>query len=241
MTNALTTNKTVTKLAYVLIGGLMGLNVGSALAHGEGTGQANWHDTAGTYVRNTPGECWRASYWTPAQAVPQCDPNLIAKKEEKKPEVAKKQDTVPAAPLVPNLGPDKPALRVTIQAEALFDFDKAVLREDGKRTLDDEVVTKMKAHPEVELLLVSGHADRIGSDKYNQRLSERRADAVKAYLVSQGVADQRIEAVGKGESEPAVDCANIKGPENRRNKKLVDCLQPNRRVVVEVKVQAPIR
>ena len=224
------------KLASILFGALIGLTAGTALAHNPPS-QANWQDTAGHYVKNSYGECWRASYWTPAMAVAECDPDLV-KKPEKVAEV-KPQDTVPAVPLVPDLGPDKPALRVTIQAEALFDFDKAVLRTDGKRTLDDEVVAKMKAHPEVEVLLVTGHADRIGSDKYNQRLSEKRANAVKSYLVDQGIEGNRIEAVGKGESEPVVDCKDIKGAENRRNKKLVACLQPNRRVVAEVKIQAP--
>ena len=229
------------KLTSGLLGALLGLGAGSALAHGDNTGQANWHDTGGNFVRNTPGECWRASYWTPAQAVAECDPSLVAKKEEKKPDVAQKQDTVPARPLVPDLGPDRPALRVTIQAEALFDFNKSDLRATGKKTLDDEVVAQMKAHPEVEVLLVTGHADRIGSDQYNQKLSERRANAVKTYLVNQGVEDRRIEAVGKGESEPVVDCANVNGAQNRSNKKLVECLQPNRRVVAEVKIQAPLK
>lgn len=232
------TNSSTTTLASALLGALIGLtSAGSALADNPPS-QANWQDTKGHFVKNTAGECWRASYWTPAMAVAECDPDLVKKPEEKKAEV-KKQDTVPAAPLVPNLGPDKPALRVTIQAEALFDFNKSDLRNEGKSTLDNEVVSKMKAHPEVELLLVTGHADRIGSDKYNQKLSEKRADSVKAYLVSQGIEGNRIEAVGKGESEPVVDCKDIKGAQSRKNKKLVDCLQPNRRVVAEVKVQAP--
>jgi len=224
------------KLACAILGAFIGLSAGSALAQGK-TGEGNWVDSAkSSYWKNSYGECWRAGYWTPSMAVAECDPDLV-KKPEKKAEV-KKQDTVPASPLVPDLGPAKPALRVTIQAEALFDFDKAVLRAEGKKTLDDEVVTKMKAHPEVEVLLVSGHADRIASDKYNQALSERRANAVKSYLVEQGVEGNRIEAVGKGETEPVVECKDIKGRENRSNKKLVECLQPNRRVVAEVKVQA---
>ena len=66
---------------------------------------------------------------------------------------------------------------------------------------------------------------------------ERRANAVKAYIVDQGIDSTRVETVGKGESDPVVDCKEIKGAESRRNKKLVSCLQPNRRVVVEVKVQ----
>lgn len=232
------THSPISKFTYALLGAVIGLNAGSALAQGK-TAEGNWMDSAKSAIwKNSSGECWRASYWTPSMAVAECDPSLVKKEEKKE---AKKQDTVPAKPLVPDLGPAKPALRVTIQAEALFDFDKAVLRAEGKKTLDDEVVSKMKAHPEVELLLVTGHADRIGSDKYNQKLSEKRADAVKTYLVSQGVEDKRIEASGKGESEPVVDCKNVKGAELGKNKKLVECLQPNRRVVAEVKVQAPTK
>lgn len=232
------TNTLNSKLACAILGAFIGLSAGSAVAaDAKKVAEGNWMDSAKqSYWKNSSGECWRASYWTPSMAVEECDPSLVKKAEK----VVKKQDTVPAKPLVPNLGPDKPALRVTIQAEALFDFDKAVLRADGKKTLDEEVVVKMKAHPEVEVLLVTGHADRIGTDKYNQKLSEKRADAVKSYLVSQGVEDKRIEASGKGESEPVVDCKNVKGREHRNNKKLVECLQPNRRVVAEVKVQAPL-
>ena len=232
------TISSTTKLTSALFGALIGLTAGTAFAHGE-TSQGNWQDSAKHFAKNSSGECWRASYWTPSMAVAECDPDLVKKPEAKKVAEVKKQDTVPATPLVPNLGPDKPALRVTIQAEALFDFNKSDLRADGKKTLDDEVVTKMKAHPEVELLLVTGHADRIGSDKYNQGLSEKRANSVKSYLVSQGVESNRIEAVGKGEAEAVVECNDIKGAQSRSNKKLVECLQPNRRVVAEVKVQAP--
>lgn len=229
------------KIACTLLGAFIGLSAGSAFAQGKAV-EGNWQDSAKQLIwKNNYGECWRAGYWTPSMAVAECDPSLVKKPEEKKPEV-KKQDTVPPVVLVPpTQGPDKPALRVTIQAEALFDFDKAILRAEGKKTLDEEVVAKMKAHPEVELLLVTGHADRIGSDKYNQKLSDKRAAAVKDYLVSQGVEDKRIEAVGKGESEPVVDCKNVKGPELGKNKNLVECLQPNRRVVAEVKVQAPTK
>ena len=129
--------------------------------------------------------------------------------------------------------------KITLQAETLFDYDKAVVRADGKKALDEKVVGPMKQYPQVEVVLVTGHADRIGSEKYNQSLSQRRADAVKAYLVEQGVSTQRIETAAKGEAEPVVSCNEVKGKDNGKNKKLVECLQPNRRVVVEVKVQKP--
>ncbi|MCL6555559.1 MAG: OmpA family protein [Burkholderiales bacterium] len=210
--------------------------IGVASAQAAERSAGYWYDNAGNVWKNNYKECWRAGYWTPSMATAECDPDLV-KKEEQKPAAAK-QDTVPAQPLVPPTGPAKPAFaKVTIQAEALFDFDKAVVRPDGKEVLDREVVAKMKQYPQVEVLLITGHADRIGSEKYNMKLSERRAKAVKDYLISQGIEANRLETAAKGESEPVVSCKEIKGPENRHNKKLVECLQPNRRVVVEIKVQ----
>jgi OOP family OmpA-OmpF porin len=132
----------------------------------------------------------------------------------------------------PEPGPAQPAFeKITLQAEVLFDFDKSVVKDDGKRILDVEVVEKMKAHPEVEIVLITGHTDRIGSDQYNQKLSERRADAVKEYLVSKGIEASRLHSVGKGESEPVAECSDVRG------KALIQCLQPNRRVVLEIETQ----
>ncbi|ROH85465.1 OmpA family protein [Pseudomethylobacillus aquaticus] len=136
------------------------------------------------------------------------------------------------APEPEPVGPAEPAFeKVTLASEVLFAFDKAVLKPEGKAILDNDVVGKMKAHPEVELLLITGHTDRIGDANYNQKLSERRAASVKSYLVSQGVEASRLHAVGKGESEPVADCVGVRG------KKAIECLQPNRRVVVEIEVQ----
>ena len=139
----------------------------------------------------------------------------------------------PVAEATPEpIGPAEPAFeKITLASEVLFAFDKDVLKDEGKAKLDDEVVGKMKAHPEVELLLITGHTDRIGDANYNQKLSERRANQVKKYLVSQGIEENRLHAVGKGENEPAVDCKGVRG------KKAIECLQPNRRVVVEIEVQ----
>lgn len=134
-----------------------------------------------------------------------------------------------------DVGPDKPAFeKITLAAEVLFDFDKATLKAEGKSILDTEITEKMKAHPEVELVLITGHTDRIGTDSYNQKLSERRANQVKKYLIGQGIEESRLHAVGKGEKEPVVDCKGVYG------KKAIDCLQPNRRVVVEVEAQRAI-
>jgi OOP family OmpA-OmpF porin len=145
-------------------------------------------------------------------------------------------EPTPVAEVAPEpeapVGPAEPAFeKVTLSAEVLFAFDKDLLKEDGKKILDSDVVEKLKAHPEVELVLITGHTDKIGDAGYNQKLSERRANSVKKYLISQGIEESRLHAVGKGETEPVVEVKGLRG------KKLIEALQPNRRVVVEIEVQ----
>jgi len=115
---------------------------------------------------------------------------------------------------------------ITVSAEKLFGFDKANLKAEHKAALD-EAAAKIKANPEIKAVIVTGHTDRIGSDSYNQKLSERRAKQVADYLVSQGVDSSMITSSGKGESEPVVQCTG-----NKATKKLIACLQPNRRVEI---------
>lgn len=115
---------------------------------------------------------------------------------------------------------------VTVSAEKLFGFDKANLKEEGKRVLE-ETAAKIVAKPEIIAVIVTGHTDRIGSDAYNQKLSERRAKQVADYLVAHGVSSSIITAEGKGKSEPVVQCDGKKV-----TKQLISCLQPNRRVEI---------
>lgn len=115
---------------------------------------------------------------------------------------------------------------ITVGAEKLFGFDKAALKSEGKAALD-EAAAKIKANPEIKAVVVTGHTDKIGSDAYNQKLSEKRAKQVAEYLVAQGVDSSIITSVGKGKSEPVVQCSG-----NKATKKLISCLQPNRRVVI---------
>lgn len=143
--------------------------------------------------------------------------------------VAAAEASVPAAAPTPACKPSFET--VTILAEKLFAFDQDKLQDSSKPTLD-EVANKIKANADVELVLVTGHADRLGSESYNQKLSERRANQVKAYLMTQGVSAKRLQASGKGESEPVVAC---KG--DKPTKKLIECLQPNRRVVISAEKQ----
>jgi OOP family OmpA-OmpF porin len=215
------------------------LGMGGAVAHPVEK-EGYLIDARKALVKNNYGQCWRTGYWTPAMAIVECDPDLV-KKEEPKPAPAPVAAPAPAPAPAPVAGPDKPAVKAEFKAETLFDFDKAMVKPEGQQLLDEKIVAGMKAHPEVEVLLVTGHTDRIGSEKYNQKLSERRAAAVKDYLVKQGVAAERIRTVGKGESEPNPD-ANTKADCRRMPaKKLIACLQPDRRVTVEPEVQVPVK
>ena len=167
--------------------------------------------------------CWRTGYWTPAAAAKdpagcQCDKDLIPK------EVCE-----PPKPAAPVTGVKPSGEKITVAADALFDFDKAVLRPEGKAKLD-ELVAKANAI-KLEVILVVGHTDRLGSLKHNQGLSERRAAAVKTYLVSKGIEANRVYTEGKGPSQP-VTGDKCKG--NAATKALIACLQPDRRADIEV-------
>ena len=122
--------------------------------------------------------------------------------------------------------------KITLDSKVLFDFDKAVLKPEGKAAIDSQVVGKLAQIQKLEVVLVTGHTDRLGTDAYNQKLSERRADAVRDYLVSKGVDKEKIETIGMGEKQPVVQC------DQKNLKELIACLQPNRRVEVQVKGEA---
>ena len=136
-----------------------------------------------------------------------------------------KVEPKPEAKPEPKPQPKKPAV-VNLASTELFEFNKAVLTRDARRKLDTEVIAKLR---EVRYVIVQGHADRLGSNEYNQRLSQKRADATRAYLVSKGMDASKIEAVGFGETLPVKSCA-----EQKDRKALIECLGPNRRVLVEV-------
>ncbi|MEK6244063.1 MAG: outer membrane protein OmpA [Pseudomonadota bacterium] len=166
------------------------------------------------------GLCWRAGYWTPAMAIPECDPDLMPR-----PVVTPPPPPPPPPPLVPE--PVKPAPKpapvaekVTLAADVLFDFDKSVIKPEGKNKLDD-LAAKVRAI-NLEVVIAIGHTDSIGSDAYNQKLSVRRAESVKAYLVSKGIEPNRIYTEGKGEKQPVA------------SNKTKDGRQKNRRVEIEV-------
>ena len=116
--------------------------------------------------------------------------------------------------------------KVTTASTVNFDFDRYVIRPDTRSKLDDLVGKLRKVN--LEVIIAVGHADRLGGDAYNMKLSVRRADSVKAYLVSKGIAASRVYTEGKGERQPVKDC---KG--SGKTKELIACLEPNRRVETE--------
>jgi OOP family OmpA-OmpF porin len=104
---------------------------------------------------------------------------------------------------------------VTYAADAFFDFDKSVLKPEGKAKLDD-LVGKIQGIS-LEVIIAVGHTDSVGTDTYNQKLSVRRAEAVKAYLVSKGIEKNRVYTEGKGEKQPVADNKTAEGrAKNRR-------------------------
>ena len=199
----------------------------SALAQPAQSKQGYWTEPAGGDLvwRNSVGQCWRAGYWTPAMATCECDKELLPREVCEPPAPKPAAAPPPPPPAKPAPAPAKPAPKpvaekVTLAADVLFDFDKSVLKPEGKAKLDD-LAGKVKGI-NLEVVIAIGHTDSIGSDAYNQKLSVRRAESVKAYLVSKGVEPNRIYTEGKGEKQPV---ASNKTAEGR---------QKNRRVEIEV-------
>jgi OOP family OmpA-OmpF porin len=187
----------------------------------------NWRAADGTVWKNGSSElCWRDANWTPATAVVGCDGAIAATPKAvaapaPAPAPAAAPAPAPAAMAAPAPAPAPvAAAKVTYAADAFFDFDKAVLKPEGKAKLDD-LVAKIKGI-NLEVVIAVGHTDATGPDGYNQKLSVKRSEAVKAYLVSKGVEKNRVYTEGKGELQPVADNKTKEG----RSK--------NRRVEIEV-------
>lgn len=188
------------KKQFIIFIGLL-LTLFTSVVLAQTAPQGYLTDSNGQIVRSGTGLCWHNGYWTPANAVEGCDP------------VAKK------APV---------SAKITLAADVLFDFNKATLKPEGKIALD-KIVDNMMAFSSVEVIAITGYTDRIGSDKYNLTLSQKRANAVKAYL-AKTINDNVMVVQGKGKANP-VTGDTCKG---QVSNKLIQCLAPDRRAVIEI-------
>lgn len=156
-------------------------------------------------------------------------PLPVARSTAPEPSVAPSTTVVVTPPVAvapaPSSAPPPRFERITLSATELFEFDRADLR--MPQTKLDEIATALRTSTQSANITISGYTDRLGSDAYNMKLSQRRADAVKTYLVNKGVAAGRMTAVARGESNPVVVCTN------KNRAALIKCLEPNRRVEVE--------
>jgi OmpA-OmpF porin, OOP family len=211
---------------------------GSAFAGGE-VKKGYLVDSQNDVVRSGFGLCWHTGFWTPADAIEECD-GAIAKPAAA-PAPAPSPSPAPAQKLAAEPSPDQvvyakeepviaeaasetaapaatpapTAEKVTFSADAFFDFDKSVLKPEGKTTLQN-LVAQLK-NTDIEVVVATGHTDWTGSDAYNMKLSMRRAKAVKAFLVSKGIPEARIFVEGKGERNPIADNHTREGrAKNRR-------------------------
>ena len=223
-------------LRSVVIGSLLGLSAVAAQA--QSAKDAYVQDARGVIVRDANfGDarignlCWRTGYWSPAQAIAECDPDIAPRPAAPAPAPAPAAAPVPVQPPMPSK-PAPAAPRAcdfvdTLGTDQTFEFNKSVLRASAKTQLDS-VVAKAKNCATVNVLLVTGNTDRLGSAAYNQKLSELRAAAVAGYLATKGLGGAQISGAGK--TLPIKSCDDKLG-----RKALIDCLAPNRRVVVDVK------
>ena len=203
----------------------------------DGTGEIPYAiDGRNVVTRSGAGLCWRTGYWTagaaetaPAGEFPAgcgCDADIVPKdKCEAPPPPAEEPEATPA----PVPGPGITEEKVRLNADLLFAFNEATLKPEGRTALSS--VAAQAKELKLEVVIVTGHTDRIGGDAYNQRLSERRAATVKDYFVEQGIDASRVYTEGKGRTQPVTgtQCNNV-----TPRKALIECLQPDRRVDIEI-------
>ncbi len=177
-------------------------------------------DSAGRPVRSYSGECVRTYSWREGSRFADCEPAPVVEAPAPKAVEAVVEAPAPVAQTPPAPAPVPQNVPFRVSMDAFFDFDQATLRPEGKAALDE--LADRLAVTQYDHLTIVGHADRIGPAAYNQKLSERRANAMRDYLVAQGIEAEKISASGVGESESIASCSGVHG------KRLIACLQPDR-------------
>jgi len=195
-------------------------------------------DQRNVVVKSGADLCWRTGSWTPGAAADakagelpvgcECDKDVVG--ADKCAPAPAARATAPAPAAVPAAAPAKCDFSVTLAADNTFAFNKTVLTKSAKANLDNAVIAKLGACASVQSVIITGHADRLGSQSYNQKLSEKRASAVQAYLAGKGLKAEHVETMGAGKTQPIKSCDDKLG-----RKKLIECLAPNRRVTIDVK------
>ena len=172
-----------------------------------------WLDSNKEIVRSGTGLCWHTGSWTPADAIDGCDGVVVKAKDAPVTQPAEVTVTPTAKSAAPIVVAPK-AQQITFAADAFFDFDKAVLKPEGKAKLED-LVSKLQG-ADVKIL-ITGHTDATGPDAYNMKLSLRRAEACKDFLISKGISATRVTTEGKAGHAPVADNRTREGrAKNRR-------------------------
>ena len=169
-------------------------------------------DASTVVVKNPFGLCWRSGQWSEGKAIAECDPEFA-------PKPAKAEAARPAAP-IPEPAPVRARLQaITLGADASFDIGKADLKSDGQAKLG-QLVAKLK-DVNFDAITVIGHTDNVGTDAANQKLSLRRANAVKQYLATHGIDAAKIKTNGRGKTSPVADNKTAQGRARNRRVEVV--------------------
>ncbi len=183
-------------------------------------------DIGASIVRTGFGDCLHTARWSEQNAIMECDPEIVAARDAPAPVELAAVEVVVRKELKP----------IRLEADALFEFDSATLTDQGRTRLD-RVLSQLPDRSALQdkRITITGFTDWLGPDSYNQKLSERRAQAVHDYLISKGIRDEVIDARGLGSAKPLVSC------EGERGAALIDCLAPNRRTEIEFSAMEVIK